>query len=243
MPQQVNSIATSLCQDSELQTLVTRLSKTITESALVNPILRSLCDDSLQNLKNLRRALDRVRKSELTTEIRLADELRDQHFVSFKKGVAFHLSLKGEAEEESALYLNKIIKKRGDQLHNESDAVETVKLNALFGDLADSKAQRALEAGGFVGIIEQLQEQNQKYERLVAERAANDAEDTTPTLKPTRQILGQNLNLMVDLLGFHLRRDEPTYKPVVAEVNEIITEVMTIVKARKSRKMGEATAE
>lgn len=226
-------------KDREIESILSLVIRLLTETALPVEIFAKILADLEALLKMYQRAMNRQRKSALTSAIRKIDELRNMQLKSFTKGIEYYQTLQGTSLGDAAELLDTILEKYGKGISRESDKVETVKIRSLLADLATTEAVAALELLNLNATIVSLNGSNEEFDKLYLQRAANEADDTTPSLLPTKKLVSESMYLLVYLVNFLERTEPEMYGVFAGELAEIIGDVMTVAKARQTRNSHE----
>lgn len=239
MATMVPFLRVSKLKDREIESIVSLVIRLLTETALPLEIYAKVLAELQALLETYQQAIHRERKSALTVPIREVDVLRNEQFNSFVQGVKYYLTLKGTTMGDAAEVLKVVLDKHRIGISRESDKVKTVKLRAMLADLAGEEEAAALEMLSFGGAIMSLGNSNEKFDKLTLQRAADDAEDNTPSLLTMRKLLSETMYLLVYLVNFGDRTESEAYGAFAGELAEIISDTMTIAKARETRNSHE----
>lgn len=239
MTENVPHLRIRCLKDREIESVLTFIIKLLLEANLPSEVFTKLIGELVSLMQKFQMAINRQRKNELTADIRKADEERNKHFNTFLKGVEYFLSMSGTPMEEAAHLLRKVIDKYGKGIIRESNKVETVKLRSLLKDLHEANEAAALETLNMSATIDSLNSSNEYFDVLYLKRSAQEAEDDTPSLIPTRKEIAESLYLLVNLINFYNRIEPEVYGAFAGELAEIITDMMTVAKARQTRNAHE----
>ncbi len=77
---------------------------------------------------------------------------------------------------------------------------------------------------------------NEKFDTLYMQRASEEVEDKTPRMIPTRRQIAYHLSLFFSLFNYHASIYPDQYRHICGEIAEIVSDTVTIVKGRKTRK-------
>lgn len=165
-----------------------------------------------------------------------ADVRRDTCFSSnlhYIRGAQYHpdLQLAADSQKLYALHVQ-----HGTDLDRQSYAVETHKLTALMDDLDKPEYKAAVERLGMSTRYAELREANQKFKRLHQERINADAQNILPELSQFIGPMRRCIREALIMLGSLERQQPQAMKPIIDEVNQLITTYAANVHARTTRR-------
>jgi predicted nucleotidyltransferase len=136
---------------------------------------------------------------------------------------------------QAAQVLEKIIQTRGFSLHAFGYAEETLSLKNLLEDFKTPAVKQAIATINAQLWVEWVEKAQKDFEELYQQKVATEATEDLPQLSATRKDLMRYLNRLLSYLEINSEIKPEKFKPVVAEIDEIIVDVMTIARSRKSR--------
>lgn len=230
-------------RDREIEAVTTHICKSIMEYSLPAEIFGTMLHEITSLLGDFQEAMNRQRKNELTAELRRIDTRRNREYHALLKGIDYFQMLSDPPKVEAALELQEVLGRYGKSLSRESDIIETVKLRTLMDELRHDELATALERLSLTDTIDRLHSANEQFDTLYLKRATVEAEDTTPLLAPTRQLLVETINLLISNVSFYNRIEPENYADIAAELTEIIGDIMALAKTRKTRVSQKEDAE
>jgi hypothetical protein len=195
----------------------------------INPKLRRSND-------NLAKALTLVRTSEYTVFLFNSDALRDQYYIGFKYHVASFLFHPDEEKVQAAKLIDTQIQASGPTLYNLGYAEETAQLNGLLSSLQTPEAQAAIKLIGADFWLDLLIKAQQAFEELYQQKVAKKSTKDLPPAMASRKEIVHYLSQILNYLDAKTEANPEKYNPVVEKIDEIIVDMMTVARSRKSRK-------
>lgn len=235
----------SLLFPTELRTLVRRIVQ-ITRELGLDGFFQKLLQLIGQDEKDLESVLVRQRESEFTPLLTNADNDRDEAFIAFRNFVNACSRRKNGDVATAASLLTELIRKHGWTLYGFANPQESAALNLLFKDLDQPKAAEAVQRIGAESWYADLKEAQVAYETLYQNKVSTEAQENYPQLRNAKFKLGRHAQLLTECIGT-LYEAEPTPElaKAIDQINQVITDVMTPVRARQTRnaKAGSETSD
>lgn len=232
-------LRTSKMKDLELVSVLSLIIKLLEDVGYTSDIFIKLIAELKKLLAQYQQTINRQRKSKLTAHIRHTDELRNRLLDTLWKAVAYFLTMEGTPMGSAAELIQNVIDTYGKGITRESDKVETVTIRSLLRDLSGADEVAALETLSLTATVNELQETNETFDELYLQRAADEAEDTTPTLISMRKRVAERCYLLVYLVNFYSSIEPETFSALAGELAEIIGDAMSVAKARETRNSHE----
>ncbi len=234
----IADLPVTILNDPELIDLGGRMAGPIQRTMPNDTWFGPLSTDIQSQIQAMNISRGRQSGSDLTDDIRNADVARDDAFLTLRAGLEF-FQRKPEPLGSGAGRLLDIIRNREYSLQNLGDSEESVELNALLSDLDTPAAQADLTTVGLTTEIDALQQAQQTFDNLIAQRAIEESGEEIPSLPAVRKFLREDLAVLRDDLAFAERRDPVIFGALVQEVSQHITDVVAIARARRTRQESE----
>ena len=231
----VVDLPVTILNDAELLDLARRVSAAIASSHAEHNWFGSIVEEVNSHIKEMNSVRNRQTGSELTDNIRIADERRDKAYLALRTGLEYRELSNDVNHATAAENLLQLLRRRDYSLHNLSDREQTVELNALLDDLSSSSAVNDLSTVGLATESEKMRLAQQAYVDLVDQRAAEQASRQLPSLRLVRRFLRDDLTTAVVSLNFAERRQPEEFTTLVESVSEHIVEVVANARARRTR--------
>ena len=132
-----------------------------------------------------------------------------------------------------------------------ADTRQSAALNLLLDDLSRPEAQKALKVIQAGSWLDDLRAAHELFERTYIEKVAAESQQDFPSLRDARGRLVDHVETLlgsVEVLRQSIERDGTdaelaTLGELVEQLKEIITEVMTVARARRTRQSNSDSPE
>ncbi len=231
--------------NANLQTLldderVTLINRVVPSLEAISPEKDSFLPEIVAALassqEELAFAMSRQRSSKLTQKMKEADDLRDNAIVLIKDALSYYSRKKSGGYAAAALLLLEKFEEAFSSVNLENNTLETNRINIFLESIADDSFTAAITTLNLNTEIEDLREGNEQYEALRKERAQLKEEDDLPLLVPSRRKFNKNLSFLEEYLSFKIDVGSTLHQNLADEVTVPITEIMTVARARETRK-------
>lgn len=191
-----------------------------------------------QQLETEDRAINFLRKSELTALIADADALRD----SMLRGLALHIktfSHSMDAEKrEAARQLQVLLDNVGD-FRRDNYSAESGIIGPFLNELQENHTQN-IEAIGAGEWVNSIKNANQEFDKLIEERSKERVDAMTVTGKKARREVDKTYRqLMNSIEVAHIVSGGSMYIELINRMNEYIGSAKTMLAQRKGRAAAE----
>ena len=221
---------------SELLTTSERIDAIISEALSDQPFVTKISGVMKKDLDNLQESMGKDKSSVFTEKMAETDAKRDATFLAlrdFSKASANRSDNKVSAAAD--LIINKI-KKHGWTLYSMGYSDQTAALNLLFDDLDAADAVSAMQVIGADGWYTDLKNAQAEFENTYKEKVSTEAREDYLRLREAFSVLGRHLNVLLDTIGLLQELGETeNIDTLVEQINEVITDVMTTARARRTR--------
>lgn len=184
---------------------------------------------------NLSMALGQVRGSKFTSLLAERDSLRDRLFMGFRYYITAFTFHPDEKIANAAQFLENLVEKRGVTLYNLGYTEETSQLNGLLNDLKSPDAQAALVLIQDNYWVTTLTNAQQEFEALYQEKVETEAIQDLPKLTTSKNNVAHYLSRLLQYIDTNRELNPEKYQSVADKIDEVITDVMTIARARKTK--------
>ncbi len=180
-------------------------------------------------------AIGTNRSSKFTPVLMGRDNNRDLRFLGMRNYVitfTYHID---ENMAQAAQMLEKIIQTRGFSLHTYGYAEETSSLKSLIEDLKTPAAKKAIATINAQPWVEWVESAQTDFEEVYQQKVATEAVEDLPLATATRKELIRYLSRLLSYLEINSEIKAAKFKPVVVKIDEVIVDMMTIARSRKSK--------
>lgn len=235
----VSSFSLSYLNNNELHRLSIEVIETIDEFMSANAMLQNVRNAIEARATDLRRALDRDPKNELTNEIRQADDDRDNAFRALRAGIEFSERHFEEKTRSAGEQLSEVLSKYGERMLLAGYGEQTTLTDALLAALAEPTSVEALKQTNLSDFVARLQQAQDTFKQLVRRRQEADASDDLPPRRITRATLRDHLDFVERIFAFYLVTEPASVEQAVRTLNERTQDILTPAKARHTRNANE----
>jgi hypothetical protein len=176
------------------------------------------------------------KSSVYTEKMAEKDAERDAAFLALRDFAKANANRSDNRVSTAANVIINRIKKHGWTLYSLGYSDQTANLNLLFEDLDAPDAVSAMQVIGAEGWYADLKNAQAEFENTYKEKVSGEAQEDYLRLREAFTVLGRHLNVLLDTIGLLQELDETgNIDTVVQQINEVITDVMTTARARRTR--------
>jgi hypothetical protein len=128
-----------------------------------------------------------------------------------------------------------LIEARGARLYSYGYTEETAQLNGLLDDFQSPKAEAATAVIGAAFWVTTLAQAQRDFESLYRQKVETEATQDLPRIQASRDELTRNLSRLLVYIETNLELNPEKYQPVAEKIDEVIVDVMTIARTRKTK--------
>ena len=232
----IEELYTSLLLPSELNTISTRIVNVIktvnTDYALITQII-DLIENDIEKMED---ALNKERGSKYTEEIQHRDSIRDTAFISLRDSIKSSSNRLNPTISKDGKQLLEIINKHGWTLYRLPYSQESARIKMIIDDFETTEANAAMARIGAIPCLGEFKTAQADFEKIYNEKISQESKKNFPLIKDAKTVLSRHITTLIFNLGVLEEIGTEGIENSVGEVNKIITEAMTIARARKTRK-------
>lgn len=200
----------------------------------LNAVIIPLSELFQQRLETEQRAINRLRKNELTDPIADADTLRDNAFRGLMLYVKTYSLSPDEEKREAARCLQVLLENVGDFRRDNYEA-ESGTIVPFLNELERNHTEN-IKIIGAEEWVEALRDANNKFDELMNERSQQHAEKEPITGKEARRLVNKVYQqLITSIEVVYTVSDGGVYENLIDRINEIIGDYKTTLAQRKGR--------
>lgn len=225
----------SLLKPEEIHALALRLLPILEAIIPDDVLLRDLYPRLHELTNDLSRALGLGRTSKFTTRLLEADNQRDRLFLGLRHlvvGFTFHPD---QQLARAARVLETLIQSRGVSLQTYGYIEESSQLNGLLADLKSPAAQQAIATIQLEFMVDVLAQAQEEFEAIYQQKVASEAVQNLPGITASKRDLTRYLTRVFQYIDTQAEINAEKYGSVVEKIDEVIVDVMTIARARKTK--------
>jgi len=223
----------------ELINAITPIIRTMTME--VDSHIHFITDEMIKSQKKLIEALGRKRKSDITGEMRNEDTLRDNSHDVIKDAISYYSKKRQAPLRHAAELIGGYFSDAFDGVNLNNNTLQTVRTDMFLDSIENEEAQEAINTLDLGFEIEDLKTSNSKFAEYKAERASIKESDDTPLLKPSRLELNRDLTILEDHIEYRHRKGSDAHRDLAEQIIAPITEIMSVARARATRKESVAS--
>ncbi|TRX72302.1 DUF6261 family protein [Carboxylicivirga sp. M1479] len=239
----IKPILNHLLFSSEFYTLVKRIITAIENSSIDEATKSMLKSRLLQQLIIFDEALNRKKTNPLTEKLEQLDDERDNLFMGLRtsaEALTYHWD---ETIKEAANYIVEVIRRNGWTMHHSGYTAQSASSNALISELQKEPAATHIATSTLGEWLSNFSKCQNDFENTSVERVKLDTEDK-PIVSTTRKMLYGDLKSTLSYLETMAEFNSTSeLENLIGNINEIITDVTSSAKARKTRREAKPIAE
>lgn len=239
----MNELPLSILDSYEHYTCSKRIHNLALAALNTDNYVKSLCSQIFEGLTGMEQALGKSLKSEFTPLLVKYDNLRDKAFLGFKSYVHTFTLGRDAAKAQAAAKLEHIIANTGNNIHRLGYGDETAKMNALILALGSAEAKGWIEAIGAAEWYNDIVNTQKEFENVYKTKVDSEAVIDLPLLKESKKKITNALKPLLAYIESNVGLNGEVFAPLEAQINEVITEIKAIARARITRVENEKKAE
>jgi hypothetical protein len=164
------------------------------------------------------------------------DELRVNAFIGLRDYIHACCNNGDEIKEKAASYLTSILDAVGNTLYSLPYAEESTKLDLLFEKFGATSAREALATISASDWLERLKARQADFEKVYQSKVETEAGIDFPLLKTSKNTIKFYLKGLLNYIETNSKKKPDQFSTVEEKINEIITDTVTLARARGTRK-------
>jgi hypothetical protein len=225
----------SLLSSNELFTTSSRINEAC-KSTLNNDVyVSNLCSSIDQGNRDLSKGLGKSLNSDFTPLLLVQDLKRDHAFVGLRDFFTSYSHSSDPAKATAGRNLTAIFENIGNSAYRLGYVVETSKINSLLANLSVPAAVKDMECIGATEWFEQLKTSQSEFEKTYNAKIETDSAIDYPLVKNARDQITRYLKGLMNYIEINTDLDKAKFGPAKDKINEIITEIVAIIRARETR--------
>jgi len=209
----------------------------ILESELSHDSFISLVLEPLKNNNsNFSEALGRIVNKDYTIKISAADGKRDSSFIGFRDYCKAFLNSAEAKSRAAAKKLVILMKQVGWTLYNDGDTVESAKLNTLISKINNPEYSKAIKVINAESWFDNVVKDQQNFEAIIQKKIEEEAGKEVPLIMETKSQIKRLLPPVLDYIELRAELSGNGYIGTMNKLNEAISEIMSVARARHTRR-------
>ena len=236
----LKELSITYLSSSELLTTSERINVIISEALSEQPFVTRISGVMKTDIGKLQESMGKDKSSVYTGKMAGKDAERDAAFLALRDFAKANANRSDNQVSTAANVIINRIKKHGWTLYSLGYSDQTANLNLLFEDLDAPDAVSAMQVIGADSWYADLKNAQAEFENTYKEKVSSEAQEDYLRLREAFTVLGRHLNVLLDTIGLLQELDETgNIDTVVQQINEVITDVMTTARARRTRQTGD----
>ncbi len=188
-----------------------------------------------KEIPSFQEALNRNKKNPLTISKKEKDTIRDNYFLGLRSHIESMTYHWEESINKAAHSVSEVIERHGHSLHILGYTEETALLNSLISELQQEPGSTNITTTGAQEWLTKLSEAQIDFEKTKSDAIDIDSLEK-PSLVKTKNLVIKDLNDVLNYIGIEERFNEtPAINNLISKINQNISSVVTIAKARNTR--------
>ena len=189
-----------------------------------------------EELEKIKTVFRETSKQKLPEELKQADRLRKNAIIGIRKIAEANTYHSNKNMQAAAKLVLSVIKTFSKDITLQNKLTRTATINVVVNALKRSPNRRnALTMLQLNNWLEELHKENQAFDQLFIKNIDNKSEKSKEKIKELRQVASNYYYILRDYINACYTLDSETYKPVLAQLNQLIKEYNTIVNRRKGK--------
>jgi len=226
----------SLLSSNELFTTSSRINEACKLSLSSDVYISNLYSSIDQGNNDLSKGLGKSLNSDFTPLLLVQDQLRDNAFIGLRDFASSFSHSNDEAKATAGKNLTGIFETTGNSAYSLGYSVETAKLNSLIMNLSTPASLKDMESIGATEWFEQLKTSQAEFERVYNSKIDTESAIDLPLIKDARDRITKYLKALLSYIDINAELDPVKYSAIADKIDEIITEIVAIARARETRK-------
>jgi hypothetical protein len=232
----VKTLPRYLMKASEITIAAERLIQLCAKLPESSPMIEAVVEKAKEDVAAVRRAYGTEAAPGLAARARLADESRDESCVQLTgllRGLQYHFD---SEVADSAETVYSVLARHDLGARRSSYENQSMVTAALLDDLAKPEIKEAVDRCGVAPAIADLKEKEEAFRAIIMSRIEASSEADEPALRELVEPLRAAIFEILVMVESRERLNPEMYRDFVADLNGMITEIGSKVRARKSRR-------
>ena len=225
----------SLLSSNELFTTSSRINEACKLSLSSDIYVSNLCSSIDQGNNDLSKGLGKSLNSDFTPLLLVQDQVRDNTFIGLRDFFTSYSHSSDPAKATAGRNLTAIFENIGNSAYRLGYVVETSKINSLIANLSVPAAVKDMECVGATEWFAQLKTSQSEFEKIYNAKIVTESAIDYPLVKDARERISRYLKGLMNYIEINTDLDEAKFGSTNEKINEIITEIVAIIRARETR--------
>lgn len=226
----------SSLSSNELFTGAVRTVNVVKDPLSDNGFVAALCTRIEKGNDDLSKAMGKALNSEFTSQLFASDEARNQAFIGFRDYVRSFTHSNDGSVKTAAVSLAFIFEHVGNTIYRLGYVEKTAKMKTLLSNFSAPAAQNSIVTIGANQWMNLLETSQEAFEKVYKEKVDTESVIDNPIVYDAKQRITRYLKALLSYIDVSCDLDEgEKYVGIRDKIDDIITEIMTISRARGTR--------
>lgn len=208
------------------------LSKVAPEQCKELPEMHTVLNEKREDLSA---AMERILKSNLTTEIKQDDTIRGDALDFIEDTAVLYTRHRNERFRTAAMLISKNLTDSFESINRNNNSEESVGIKKFEEKMTTTEASEAATLLRITDDLNELFTTNNNYMENVRKRSTLKENESIPLSKTARRELRREIRALESFLEYKARRDSEIHVAVIEALNGPIQSIMSVAKARQTR--------
>ncbi len=225
-----------LLNSNEIYTTSWRINEACKLSVTGDGFIVTLCSNIDQANVDLTKGLGKSLNSDFTPLLLAQDQARDNAFIGFRDYASSFSHSSDSVMATAGRNLTGIVEAAGNTIHSLGYTAETAKVNSLIASLSAPAALKDIETIGATKWYEELKTSQDQFENLYKSKIDTESAIDLPLIKESKGRITKYLRALMSYIDINGELDPAKFGAINSKVDEILTEITAIARARETRK-------
>lgn len=231
----MKNLPLSIFDSYEYYTLSTRVYD-IAKKLPTDPYMVALCNKIKTGMTGMEKAMGKSLKSSFTSLLVELDRDRDNPFLGLRDHVHSLTHSKDAAKASAAVHLSEIIEGIGNRINNLGYADQTAKMKTLITAMSGTEPTQWLETTAGDPWFDEMVTAEKAFEDAYNSKNATETSINIPLLNESKALIATPLKGLLSYVENNADGISPVvFKPMEAEIDAVITDMVAIARNRITR--------
>jgi hypothetical protein len=235
----MNNFPYSILDSSELYASATRIYPILNAGLTTDKYITNSLPFLQSGLTDMEKALGKNLKSSFTSVLLEKNKARNEAFLGFRDFVSAYTHSSNATKKLAAINLQTIVHTTGNTIYKLGKADETTQMNALITALKVTEPAQWIQTIGAADWFTEVQTSELAFETENTAKANTESTINYPLLNNSKAQVVTWLTSILSYVDSNTTHDSKTFTPVVKAIDEVITDIVTIARARITREENE----
>lgn len=232
-----------LLNTEETHTVARRLTAFLNSDLSADEFVAEVYPLLNDTISDLTMVLNRIQDKEHTIKLAEDDEARDNAFIALRDYFKAFVNNPNEEMQHAAQKLTNLTRQMGWSMWDDGYVVESANLNSYIAKLEEENNQQYMQTISAISFFEYLKSCQDRFEETNSQKVNIEAATEAPLLKETKKKIAKYLVPLLSYIELRAEIRGGVYKTTADKADEVISGIMSIARARQTRKENAADKE